>query len=255
MRKRKILWNRVAILILVAILAVSVVGMTLFRATTFLWDTFSAQADDSVAIKEDKKVAAQQEKKKYTVVIDAGHGGYDAGSSSASGIDEKDVTLSIALKLGAILEQNEDILVLYTREDDNLYWTSDNREDLMARVTYAIENEADVFVALHMNFSEEGSDINGYDVWVSPTSQANITLSENVNTALQALNYTTSRGIKDETIENLMVLHYNTQPAVLIEMGFLSNASDTAYLTSKEGQAAFVKALSEAIEKTLVENT
>ncbi|MBU3143932.1 N-acetylmuramoyl-L-alanine amidase [Clostridium sp. CF012] len=69
----------------------------------------------------------------FTVCIDAGHGGYDIGAKNSSNIFEKNVTLKIALKVGALLER-DGIKVLYTRTTDEVSWTSDNKLDLRARV-------------------------------------------------------------------------------------------------------------------------
>ncbi|WP_309245166.1 N-acetylmuramoyl-L-alanine amidase [Clostridium sp. CF012] len=65
--------------------------------------------------------------------MDAGHGGYDIGAKNSSNIFEKNVTLKIALKVGALLER-DGIKVLYTRTTDEVSWTSDNKLDLRARV-------------------------------------------------------------------------------------------------------------------------
>lgn len=249
---KKILWHRVAIVCVVALILVSIVGMSVYRLVAVVWSPLAEEKEVSKKVIEDK-ASAPIEEKKYTVVIDAGHGGYDGGSGSANGLLEKDITLSIALCLGEILEKNEDIQVVYTREDDNVYWTNDNAQDLMARINVATENKADLFISLHMNASEEGKDIKGYDVWVSPTSQDNIVYSNTVNDALASLSYTQSRGIKDETLEPLMVLHLNPQPSILVEMGFISNEEDLHYLTSKEGQKKLAQTLADAMSNTLLE--
>lgn len=68
-----------------------------------------------------------------TIVVDAGHGGYDSGSISTSGVLEKDVTLEVALLVGERL-QEAGYAVVYTRTGDEVSWPSDNSADLAARV-------------------------------------------------------------------------------------------------------------------------
>lgn len=86
--------------------------------------------------------------KKFTIVLDAGHGGKDTGTktyySDLGMVNEKDVTLAVTLKLGKLLEQNKDIKVIYTRTAD-VYPTLGDRTDLANRV------KASLFISLHCN--------------------------------------------------------------------------------------------------------
>lgn len=79
-----------------------------------------------------------------TIVIDPGHGGYDPGAIAANGVEEKDVTLDVARRLQALLEANGELRVLLTRETDRAL-------SLKARVAFANEQEADLFISLHVN--------------------------------------------------------------------------------------------------------
>src|SRR5689334_16388019 len=79
-----------------------------------------------------------------TVVIDAGHGGFDSGCHYG-GVKEKDITLAIALKLGKMIkEKHKDVKVIYTRDDDTFVPLSD-------RASIANRNGADVFISIHCN--------------------------------------------------------------------------------------------------------
>lgn len=89
--------------------------------------------------------------KKFTVVLDAGHGGErDPGASryysDIGRLNEKDVTLAIVLKLGRMLEKNKDYKVIYTRKED-VYPTLSERTDLANR------SKADLFISVHCNSS------------------------------------------------------------------------------------------------------
>ncbi|MBW8521782.1 N-acetylmuramoyl-L-alanine amidase [Chryseobacterium chendengshani] len=88
--------------------------------------------------------------KKFTVVLDAGHGGSDHGAnrtySDIGRIAEKDVTLALVLKIGRMLEKNKDFKVIYTRKIDEFPSLSD-------RTNLANRSKADLFVSVHCNSS------------------------------------------------------------------------------------------------------
>jgi len=89
--------------------------------------------------------------KKFTVVLDAGHGGSDHGANRSYGdigrIAEKDITLAIVLKVGSMLEKNKDFKVIYTRKIDEYPSLSD-------RTNLANRSKADLFVSVHCNSSQ-----------------------------------------------------------------------------------------------------
>ncbi|MFP3596058.1 N-acetylmuramoyl-L-alanine amidase family protein [Chryseobacterium sp. SIMBA_029] len=88
--------------------------------------------------------------KKFTIVLDAGHGGSDHGAnrtySDIGRVAEKDVTLAITLKVGSMLEKNKDFKVIYTRKFDEYPSLSD-------RTNLANRSKADLFVSIHCNSS------------------------------------------------------------------------------------------------------
>lgn len=89
--------------------------------------------------------------KKFTIVLDAGHGGSDHGANRTYGdigrVAEKDVTLAIVLKIGSMLEKNKDFKVIYTRKFDEYPSLSD-------RTNLANRSKADLFVSVHCNSSQ-----------------------------------------------------------------------------------------------------
>ena len=88
-----------------------------------------------------KNKATFQNDDKFTVVLDAGHGGHDPGNLG-NGYLEKNIALNIVLKVGSILEKNPNIKVVYTRKDDTFV-------DLYVRGQIANKANADVFVSVH----------------------------------------------------------------------------------------------------------
>lgn len=92
--------------------------------------------------------------KKFTIVLDPGHGGSDHGAnrkySDLGTVREKDVTLAITLKLGRMLEKNKDYKVIYTRKIDEF-------PSLTDRTTLANRSKADLFISVHVNASTKSS--------------------------------------------------------------------------------------------------
>lgn len=215
---------------------------------------------DSYCLEKEKEPVVAKTKSnaltvdKIKVVIDPGHGGYDEGSSSDDGkVIEKDLTLKISKKIGQILEKN-DIEVLYTRTSDQVSWSDDNVEDLETRSKIANESKADCFVSIHLNYSEEYQDeIRGHEIWVNYNDEQNVKLAEDIHTALNGVPQSFDRGIKDQASSPLSLLVYNQIPSVLVETGFLSNASDTSYINSEEGSDAIAEAIAKGILKFVAE--
>jgi N-acetylmuramoyl-L-alanine amidase len=84
------------------------------------------------------------------IVIDAGHGGHDSGTLGPGGIEEKDVVLDVALRLGKLLKQRLGADVIYTRDDDTFI-------PLETRTAIANKAQADLFISVHANSSQDSS--------------------------------------------------------------------------------------------------
>lgn len=84
------------------------------------------------------------------IVIDPGHGGHDSGTLGPGGIEEKDVVLDVALRLGALLKQRLGADVIYTRDDDTFI-------PLETRTAIANKAQADLFISIHANSSPDSS--------------------------------------------------------------------------------------------------
>jgi N-acetylmuramoyl-L-alanine amidase len=91
------------------------------------------------------------------IVIDAGHGGHDSGTLGADGIEEKDVVLDVALRLGKLLHDRLGAEVVYTRDDDTFV-------PLETRTAIANKAQADLFISVHANSSSDPS-VKGVEVY------------------------------------------------------------------------------------------
>jgi len=103
-----------------------------------------------------KNIKTDDNDGKFVVVLDAGHGGHDPGNMG-NGYLEKNIALRIVLKVGAILEKNPDIKVIYTRKDDTFV-------DLYKRGEIANKANADLFVSVHCD--SHSSDAHGAGTFV-----------------------------------------------------------------------------------------
>jgi len=84
------------------------------------------------------------------IVVDAGHGGHDTGTIGPNGLEEKDLVLDVALKLGKLLESKLGAEVVYTRDDDTFI-------PLETRTAIANKEQADLFISIHANSSDDPS--------------------------------------------------------------------------------------------------
>lgn len=195
----------------------------------------------------------------YTVILDAGHGGEDGGASSADGILEKELNLSIAEQIGAELER-QGISVIYTRTEDILLYDRNvdykGRKkllDLAARLKIARETENSVFVSIHMN-SFPQKQYHGLQVYYSahhPLSQA-LALSVQ-NTVKETLDPSNQRKIK-KADSSIYLLDRNEKPAILIECGFLSNDEEARKLATDDYQEKLSRSIAQGLLQALKAN-
>lgn len=185
------------------------------------------------------KVWKQQEKqeKVTTVVIDAGHGGIDPGKVGINDALEKDINLSIALKLKKYLEQ-QDIRVVMTREtDDGLYEESDSNKkvkDMKKRLAIMEEAKPSLTISIHQNSYPEES-VSGMQVFYYETSIEGKALAEMMQqTMIACLKPQKERTAKAN--DTYYLLKKTSVPIVIVECGFLSNRAEADMLVSSDYQ-------------------
>ena len=149
-----------------------------------------------------------------TVVIDAGHGGYDSGTRSRWGGREKDSTLDVALRLDPKVRAAGFQTVLTRRTDTFI--------ELNERAAISNRQDNAVFVSIHFNDSPKRA-ISGTEVYYK--SSVSRPLAERILAKVSALPGDHGRFVK---IANFRVLRLNEYPAVLVECGYLSNRSEGA---------------------------
>ena len=225
---------------------------------------------------------SQENNNSFTVVLDPGHGGKDPGNRG-NGYYEKNIALSIALKVGSELEKQRDIKVIYTRKKDVFV-------NLFKRAEIANKAKADLFISIHCDshtsnaygagtfvlglhanqrnfeiakkensviFKEENYEqkYDGFDP-NSPESVISLVLMQEdyldqsiVIADLIQKAFVSDLKRKNRTVKQagFIVLKYTYMPSVLVETGFLTNKKEGAYLNSKKGQTEMSKSIAKGI--------
>ena len=217
------------------------------------------------------------------IVIDPGHGGSDPGSIGYKGVKEKDITLAVGKKLGEYIKEHmPDVEVVYTREDDSYLGLAELGH-------FANLAEGDLYVSIHCN-SFHNRHVSGTEVYFlglhmsdaafEVMKRENSVFKEEVNTDLsqedllvyelahsgfistsEKIAYMIddqfknraqrkSRGVKQAGFQ---VLFEASMPAVLVELGFITNPAEQRFLTSDYGQSIMASALFRAIRDYKVE--
>lgn len=167
-----------------------------------------------------------------TVMLDAGHGGVDTGATRA-GCHEKDINLDVAKDLKRYLEM-KGVNVIMTRD-------SDAKISLEERVKMANESGCDAFVSIHVN-SAKNPDIQGVEThWLKEDSQKFAKIIHN-NLSLGV--DTIDRGTFQS---NFYVINHTQMPAVLVEMGFISNPKERAEMIKPQRKYLTAKAIGNGI--------
>lgn len=215
-----------------------------------------------------------------TIVIDAGHGGYDTGAIGPAGIEEKDVNLSVALMLADILRHRLGCTVLLTRTEDVFV-------PLEERTEFANKNRADLFISVHSNAAlnrgvngvetyflsfdatdddamrlaavenglagvdgrqtpEENGDISTIlsDLTMTAAHHDSARLAESVQSSMLKAAGNENRGVKQAPF---IVLSGAGMPAILVEVGFITNPAEEKRLSSKKSRFNTAVSIAEGV--------
>lgn len=211
--------------------------------------------------------------KKFTLVIDAGHGGHDAGAKGAFSM-EKNINLNVALAFGQYVENNcPDVRVIYTRKKDVFI-------PLHTRADIANKNKADLFVSIHTNAVPRGKTVRGMETYTlgmhraatnldvakrensviliekdykqryegfDPNSSESYIMFEfmqdkNMAQSVELAKYVQKRACASANRQNkgvkqagFLVLRETSMPSCLIELGFITTPDEEHYLNSSNG--------------------
>jgi N-acetylmuramoyl-L-alanine amidase len=246
---------------------------TVYIICIFLW----------IVIPENAMHAASP--KKFTVVIDAGHGGHDPGAIGKRG-KEKNINLSVALKLGKLIQNNHsDTKVVYTRSSDVFV-------PLHRRAEIANEAKADLFISIHTNsIASRSSRVSGTETYTLGLhrTQENLEVAQKENAVIlieddyqkqyagfnpnSSESYIIFEFLQDKNMAQsvnfaqliqqqfrhkarridkgvhqagFLVLRETSMPSVLIELGYITNPNEEAYLLSSNGSSMLAQSIYQA---------
>lgn len=169
------------------------------------------------------------EKYKRVIVLDAGHGGHDNGTSG-NGLVEKEINLDITKRVLALIEQEGQMKAYLTRTDD--YYPS-----LEERAIFA-NSIGDMFISIHSNSADKNPSANGTEtLFVPHSNDQTVGLSTKKLAEIMLSSLIKELGTRDRKIQeraNIVVLKYTTIPSALMEIAFVSNPSEAAKLATPE---------------------
>lgn len=228
----------------------------------------------------------QAREKTFIVVIDAGHGGKDPGARG-SVINEKEINLAVALKLGAkISAGHDDVKVVYTRKTDRFI-------ELDERANIANRNKADLFISIHTNSVKKGNTARGTETYTLGLARTDenlaVAMRENSAILLEDNYQQTYEGFDPNSTESyiifefmqnkhmeqsisfaseiqkcfvsakrsdrgvrqagFLVLRKTSMPSVLVELGYISNRDEERFMKSTDGQNKLATALYDAFTR------
>ncbi|HEX3987516.1 MAG TPA: N-acetylmuramoyl-L-alanine amidase [Acidobacteriaceae bacterium] len=213
------------------------------------------------------------------IVIDAGHGGHDSGTLGPGGLEEKDVVLDVALRLGRLLKDRLGADVIYTRSDDTFI-------PLETRTAIANQAQADLFISIHANSSPD-TDARGVEVYYlnfttsadalevaareNASSDESIhqlsdlvkkialqdkinesrTFAEDVDESLYTGLERGNPGLKDRGVKKapFVVLIGANMPSILAEISFLTNPDDAAELRQPRYRERIAESLYRGVDR------
>ena len=171
-----------------------------------------------------------------TVIVDAGHGGFDPGKVGIDGTLEKDINLKIAHKLKEKLEQ-KGVRVILTRDSDKGLYNESSRqkkkEDLMNRMNIINKNDAILAISIHQN-SYTNNSVKGPQVFFYTESDKSRELATYIQDVLNESREDDKREIKAN--KDYYILKKAEIPLAIVECGFLSNEEEAKLLNSEEYQ-------------------
>jgi N-acetylmuramoyl-L-alanine amidase len=190
---------------------------------------------------------------KKVILIDPGHGGYDGGAEGKSGIKEKDVNLSISLKLKERL-QAEGYEVKMIRAEDKALLDQGKRQgtkkaqDIANRCKIKQEVNADVFISIHQNHFPQGR-YYGSQVWYSKNKQSHM-LGKIVQDNLKKdLNHNNRRVEKPAKDSYKILSCEDSKPSILVECGFLSNPEEEQRIQSSDYQQKIADSIAKSVNE------
>ncbi len=174
---------------------------------------------------------------RVNLVIDAGHGGIDAGTIGVDNANEKDINLSIALMLydfamvsgiSSFLVRDGDYLV-YSDDDDK------SRSDLYNRMDYINSIENSSLISIHQNHFQDNSEW-GMQIWYSPNDDKSKIMADNILEITKSNLQSDNTRLNKKSDSSYYLLYKAQVPSIMVECGFMSNSDENKKLQDNKYQ-------------------
>lgn len=234
---------------------VTVLSALLLTAGIFLLDRYVSPIADSILTEDADNVKEADEifdetASRPVIILDAGHGGEDSGAVGVDGVLEKDLNLSLTLRLRDLLVF-EGWHVIMTRADDRLLYDptiplAHKTQDLKNRLDYGARYPDAVFVSIHMNkFPAESC--KGLQVYYSPNHPSSMSLAKRIQSDVKTYLAPDNHRLSKKATTSIFILSRVQNPSVLVECGFLSNRDEALLLSDETYQTKLAALLSASI--------
>ena len=213
------------------------------RATTDATADRIPVYDENAPLRTNNDVETRQSASHALIVIDPARGGRDAGYRGAGQTSEKDLTMQLALTIGSDLEK-AGYQVAYTRWYDDVPACSTEEECENSRVQIAKDEGADYVISLSLNQDE--SLHRGFSIFTHPDNAQLSSLAKNLSTSLQAISYTRYEGMDTDHYDSFAMLRDSSLPAVLLQLGYITNPQDYSKLSDPKIQERIGQAVTQS---------
>lgn len=219
--------------------AIGEVGTVTKQNGLILFDSALVPRMRAALVSGGTAVSTWSRSKSGIVVLDPGHGGKDPGAIACNGVHEKVINLSVARQVASLLRQ-KGIKVVMTRSSDTFV-------DLEDRAAIANRHRADLFVSIHAD-SNQNSQRRGFSVFIARRCSV-----ESRQTARKMLDSLGKSGLQNQGLRqaDYRVLVKTKCPAVLVEMGHLSNWREAGLLSNSGFQSRMASAIAEGVYNSL----
>ena len=187
-----------------------------------------------------------------TIIIDAGHGGFDGGALASDGTVEKDINLCIAQKLSAILRINGYNVIMSretdtgTEDDESDVIAKRKKSDLSNRLQLMKDNPDAIYVSIHLN-KFTTSTVNGAQVFYTKNYEQAYELANCVQTSIKTLIQPENKRVVKQGTSSTYLLKNAQVPAIIVECGFLSNKAELERLKKEDYQTQMAIAIAGGI--------
>lgn len=199
--------------------------------------TFCSCLGINTALKHKTAVNNSQSLNRINLVIDAGHGGIDAGTIGVDNAKEKDINLNIALKLYDFARVSGVNAMLIRTGDYQYYRNGDDtkRSDLYNRMDYINSVHNSTLISIHQNHFENERE-HGMQIWYSPNDDKSPILANSILNVTKKFLQPDNERLNKKSDSAYYLLHKAKVPSVMVECGFMSNSKENSDLQNNDYQ-------------------